>query len=95
MAFLAYCLQGTLKGKLRPLAGGTTPREVLARFKTLTMVDVHQPTTDGRALTLSRYTQPEPEHRILLDELRLSLPTQPPMKITVAQTKQTMSELAL
>ena len=95
MAFLAYCLQGTLKAKLRPLDGGTTPREVLARFKTLTMVDVHQPTTDGRALTLSRYTQPEPEHRILLDELRLSLPTQPPMKITVAQTKQTMSELAL
>ena len=95
MAFLAYCLQVTLKAKLRPLASGTTPREVLAKFKTLQMVDVHLPTTDGRELTLSRYTQPEPEHRILLDPLRLSLPTQPPPKITIAQAQQAMSDLAL
>ena len=43
----------------------------------------------------SRYTQPEPEHRILLDPLRLSLPTQPPPKITIAQAQQAMSDLAL
>ena len=95
VAFLAYCLQVTLKAKLRPLASGTTPREVLAKFKTLQMVDVHLPTTDGRELTMSRYTQPEAEHRILLDQLRLSLPSQPPPKITVAQAKQAMQELAL
>ena len=95
VAFLAYCLQATLKAKLRPLASGTTPREVLAMFKTLQMVDVHLPTTDGRELTLSRYTQPEAEHRMLLEQLRLSLPSQPPPKITVAQTKQAMPELAL
>ena len=94
MAFLAYCLQVTLKAKLRTLAGGTTPREVIEKFKTMQMVDVHLPTTDGRELTLSRYTQPEPEHRMLLDQLRLSLPSQPPPKITAAHTTRTTAELA-
>jgi transposase len=95
VAFLAYCLQVTLKAKLSTLAGGTTPREVIAKFKTMQMVDVHLPTTDGRALTLSRYTQPEAEHRMLLDQLRLNLPSQPPPKITAAQAVQTAPELAL
>jgi transposase len=95
VAFLAYSLQVTLKAKLRTLAGGTTPREVIAKFKTMQRVDVHLPTTDGRELTLSRYTPPETEHRILLDQLRLSLPSQPPPKITAAQAKQTIAELAL
>ncbi len=95
VAFLAYCLQVTLKAKLRAVAGGTTPREVLQKFKTVQMVDVHLPTTDGRELTLSRYTQPEAEHRMLLDQLRLTLPSQPPPKITAAQARQTTAELAL
>jgi transposase len=82
VAFLAYCLQVTLKANLRPLAGGLTPREVIAKFKTMQMVDVHIPTTDGRELVLSRYTQPEPEHRMLLQRLQLRLPEQPPPKIT-------------
>ena len=94
VAFLACCLQVTLKAKLRTLAGGTTPREVIAKFKTLQMADVHLPTTDGRGLTLSRYTQPEAEHRMLLDPLRLNLPSQPPPKITAAQARQAKAELA-
>lgn len=85
VAFLAYCLQVTLKANLRALAGGTTPREVIEKFKTIQMIDVQLPTTDGRELTLSRYTQPENEHRILLDQLRLTLPAQAPPKITAAQ----------
>ena len=95
VAFLAYCLQVTLKAKLRSVAGGTTPREVIGKFTTMQMVDVTLPTTDGRELTLSRYTQPEPEHRTLLDQLRLSLPSQPPPKISAAQAKQTTAELIL
>lgn len=95
VAFLAYCLQVTLKAKLRTLAGGTTPREVIAKFKTMQMVDVHLPTTDGRELTLSRFTQPEAEHRILLDQLRLGLPSQPPPKITIAQARQATAEPVL
>ena len=78
VAFLAYCLQVTLKANLKQFAKGLTPREVLAKFKTIQMVDVHVPTTDGRVLVLSRYTQPEPEHRMILDLLRLTLPGQPP-----------------
>ena len=85
VAFLAYCLQVTLKANLRPLAGGITPREVIAKFKTMQMVDVCIPTTDGRELVLSRYTQPEPEHRVLLQRLQLRLPEQPPPKITAPQ----------
>ena len=87
VAFLAYCLQVTLKARLKRLAHGLTPAEVLAKIKTIQMVDVHVPTTDGRELVLSRYTQPEPEHRMLLDQLKLRLPEQPPPKITAKQTK--------
>jgi transposase len=87
VAFLAYCLQVTLKAKLRTLAGGITPHEVLAKFKTLQLVDVHVPTTDGRALLLTRYTQPEPDQRMLLDGLRLKLPAQAPPKITASEAR--------
>ena len=92
VAFLAYCLQVTLKANLRPLASGLTSREVIAKFKTLQMVDVHLPTTDGRELLLSRYTQPEAEHRMLLQQLRLSLPEQPPPRIAATQVRQQASQ---
>jgi transposase len=88
VAFLAYCLQVTLKANLRPLARGITPREVIAKFKTMQMVDVCVPTTDGRELMLSRYTQPEPEHRVLLQQLQLRLPEQPPPKITAQHLRE-------
>lgn len=93
VAFLAYCLQVTLKAQLRPLARGITPREVIAKFKTMQMVDVHLPTTDGREIVLSRYTQPEADHRMLLDLLRLKLPEQPPPKITAKQGRRTIEPL--
>jgi len=82
VAFLAYCLQVTLKARLRPLAPGLTPRAVLEKFAAIQMVDVHLPTTDGRTLILSRYTEPEPEQQLLLERLRLQLPPQPPPRIT-------------
>jgi hypothetical protein len=46
------------------------------------LIDVHLPTTDGRELLLTRYTQPEPELRLLIQQLKLSLPPQPPPRIT-------------
>jgi hypothetical protein len=82
VAFVAYCLQVTLKQHLRALAPGLTPRAVLEKFSTIQMVDVHLPTTDGRYLVLPRYTQPEPDHQILLQQLKLELPAQPPPKIS-------------
>ncbi len=42
----------------------------------------HVPTTDGRELHLMRYTEPEPELKLLFDKLELTLPAQPPPKIT-------------
>jgi hypothetical protein len=52
------------------------------KFAAIQMVDVHLPTTDGRTLILSRYTEPEPEQQLLLDRLRLRLPEQPPPRIS-------------
>jgi Transposase DDE domain len=95
VAFLAYCLQVTLKAHLRPMAAGLTPREVIAKFKAMQMVDVHIPTTDGRELLLSRYTQPEAEQRMLLQQLRLSLPEQPPPKISATQIRQQVPAAAV
>ena len=82
VAFLAYCLQVTLKARLRPLAPGLTPRSALEKFAAIQMVDVHLPTTDRRTLVLSRYTEPEPEQQLLLDRLRQRLPEQSPPRIS-------------
>jgi Transposase DDE domain len=84
IAFLAYCLHVTLKRRLHALAPGLTPRSVLEKFSTLQMIDVQVPTTDGRELMLTRYTQPEPDLSLLLDKLKLDLPAQPPPKISAA-----------
>jgi hypothetical protein len=85
IAFLAYCLYVTLARRLKPLAAGLTARSALEKFAAVQMVDVHVPTTDGRELCLTRYTQPEPELALLLERLQLTLPAQPPPKITAAQ----------
>jgi transposase len=82
VAFMAYCLHVTLRARLRPLAPGLTPRAVLDKFAAIQMLDVHFPTTDGRTLTLSRYTHPEPDHKLLLEQLNLTLPAQPPPRIS-------------
>jgi hypothetical protein len=84
VAFLAYCLQVTLKQRLRSLAPGLTPRSVLEKMAAIQMVDVHLPTTDDRTVMLSRYTEPEKDQAILLQQLKLALPAQPPPRITAA-----------
>lgn len=82
VAFLAYCLQVTLKNRARALASGLSPRAVLDKFAALQMVDVHLPTTDGRHLILSRYTEPETDQKLLLQQLGLHLPPQLPPRVT-------------
>lgn len=84
VAFLAYCLHVTLRARLHPLATGLTPRSVLDKFAAIQMLDVKFPTTDGRTLILSRYTEPDTDHKILLEQLKLILPPQPPPRITAA-----------
>jgi len=77
VAFLAYGLHATLRRRLRDLAPGLTSRAVLDTLRAIQMVDVHLPTTDGREVVLSRYTEPEPDVTLLLRQLRLELPAQP------------------
>lgn len=92
VAFLAYALSVTLKQRLQALAPGLTPRAVLEKLATIQMLDVCLPTTDGRWLIMPRYTQPEPDQALMLHQLNLSLPSQPPPRIKAqedpAQTKQ-------
>jgi transposase len=85
ISFLAYCLYVTLGFRLKSLAPGLTARSVLEKFSAVQMIDVHMPTTDGRELVLTRYTQPERELTLLLEKLRIALPPQPPPKITAGQ----------
>jgi Transposase DDE domain len=88
IAFLAYCMQVTLQRRLHALAPGLTARSALEKFAAVQMIDVHLPTTDGRELCLTRYTQPEPELQLLIRQLKLQLPPQPPPKIaTTAEAR--------
>ena len=89
IAFLAYCLQITLQRRLHALAPGLTARSALEKFAAVQMIDVHLPTTDGRELLLTRYTQPEPELRLLIQQLKLQLPPQPPPRIATAASLAT------
>jgi transposase len=86
VAFLAYCLHVTLRARLRPLAPGLTPRAVLDTLGGVQMLDVHFPTTDGRTLILSRYTELDAEQKLLVKRLNLDLPPQPPPRITAPET---------
>jgi len=82
VAFLAYCLQVTLKNRLQIHAPGLTPTAVLQKLGTVQMIDVWIPTRDGRWLILPRYTQPAKDLQVLLDQIQLTLPSQPPPRIT-------------
>lgn len=84
IAFIAYCLHVTLRARLRRVAGGLTARSVLDKFAAIQMLDLQFPTTDGRTLILSRYTEPNTDHKLLLEQLNLTLPAQPPPRITAA-----------
>jgi transposase len=92
VCFLAYCLHVTLGYRLKQLAPGLTVRSALEKFAAMVMVDVHIPTVesnseDRRELILTRYTQPEAELRLLLDKLKLTLPVQPPPRITASSVQ--------
>jgi len=83
VSFMAYCLLTTLKHRAKQKAPGLTPRAILEKFSAMQMVDVHLPTTDKRLLVLPRYTQPDQGQKLLLAQLKLELPAQPPPRIAV------------
>jgi transposase len=82
VAFLAYCLSITLRQRLKALAGGLMPRVVFEKLATLQLLDVRVPTTDGRELLLVRRTEPDRDVVLLLARLNLTLPPQPPPRIS-------------
>src|SRR6058998_2433563 len=84
LAFLAYCLQVTLKNRAMAYAPGLTPQAILEKLGDIQMIDVWFPTCDGRWLILPRYTQPENDLQLLLHHLHLELPSQPPPRVTAA-----------
>ena len=81
VAVMGYCLMVTLRQKLRSCADGLTAQDVLDKLGSIMMLDVRIPTADGRMLEMRRYSQPQQEHLIILDKLRMTLPKQPPPKI--------------
>jgi transposase len=85
IAFLAYCLQVTLKNRLMIHAPGLTPAAVFEKLATIQMVEVWIPMFDGRWLMLPRHTQPEKDVQAMLDHLQLTLPSQPPPRIKASQ----------
>jgi hypothetical protein len=86
VAFLAYCLAITLRQRLKALAGGLMPRVVFEKLATLQLLDVRVPTTDGRELLLVRRTEPDRDVALLLARLDLTLPPQPPPRISQPKT---------
>ena len=95
VAFLAYCLTVTLRHRLRMQAPGLTPRAVLEKLAGIQMLDVSFPTTDGRRLVMPRYTEPNPEQAILLHQLNLVLPQQPPPRISTATSSVVFPSLKM
>ena len=85
VSFLAYCAHVSLREKARRLAPGLTARSVLEKMGTMQMLDVHFPTTDGRELIFRRYTQPEADQKLLLEQLKLTLPEQSPPRLNAKQ----------
>jgi len=85
VAFLAYSLQVTLKNRLMKHAPGLTPAAVFEKLATIQMVEVWLPMVDGRWLVMPRHTQPEPDVQALLNQIRVTLPSQPPPRIKASQ----------
>ncbi len=81
VSFLAYCLHATLRNLARRHASGLSVRSILDKLAAIAMIDVHLPTTDGREIILSRYTEPDRDQALVLSQLGLQLPDQSPPRV--------------
>ncbi len=88
VAFMSYCLQVTLRHKLRASACGITAQAALETMSRIQMLDVSFETQDGRTLLMQRYTEPQEDQRLLLYHLRMEMPPQKPPKIYAEKTKK-------
>jgi len=90
VAFLAYCVQVSFAQQLKAHAPGLTVRQALEKLAAMQLLDVHFPTTDGRELIFTRYTEPENDQQLLLAKLGWTLPPQAPPRITAAKIASAM-----
>jgi hypothetical protein len=66
---------------------------VLDKLAAVQMLDVHFPTTDGRTLVLTRYTELNADQKMLIKQLNLSLPSQPPPRLTAPVDRAPVSAM--
>lgn len=66
-------------------APGLTPAAVFEKLATIQMVEVWIPTLDGRWLMLPRHTQPEKDVQVVLNQMQITLSSQPPPRIKASQ----------
>lgn len=89
VAFMAYSMQVCLRGQLRRVAGGLTPRTMLEKFGRIELIDVHLPVGEGRTMVMTRRTQPDLDQRVLLERLGWELPEQGPPRLTEGRSLET------
>lgn len=89
VAFMAYSMQVCLRGQLRRVAGGLTPRTMLEKFGRIELIDVHLPVAEGRTMVMTRRTQPDLDQRLLLERLGWELPEQGPPRLTEGRGLET------
>lgn len=85
VAFLGYCLWVSLKQKLRRQAPSLTSWQCLSLLSQIQLIEVWFKLRDGRSICLERITQPTQPQAVILDQLALTLPRQPPPKIYPSQ----------
>ena len=85
VAFLGYALWVTLKHLLRRSHSDLSPARALALLSTLQSADIVLPTTDSRELRLRRITEPSPEQKKLLHQLRIILPERLEMNLQCSE----------
>jgi transposase len=84
VAFMAYSLHVCLRGQLKRVAGGLTPRTMLEKFGRIELIDVHLPVEGGKTMVMTRRTQPDVDQRMLLERLGWELPEQGPPRISAS-----------
>lgn len=60
---------------------------MLEKLAEIKMIDVWIPTVDQRWLILPRYTQPALDSKLLIEKLKLQLPSQPPPRLVGPKTE--------
>src|SRR5262249_108066 len=82
IAFLAYCLQVTLKNRAMAYAPGLTPLAILEKLGAIQMIDVCFPTGDGRWFFFPLTPHPKNHPNLLFPPPPQNLPSHPPPPIT-------------